>query len=417
MESILLHLYLHTLILKHFIMKFLVYIVGYFIWFLSFLIPRSKRIWVFGSFRGAFNDNAKYLFIHVSSTQNIVNPVWISYNSATIRLIREKGFKAYSIFSPKGLYYALRGKYYFFNSYTTDICFFTSGKAIRINLWHGVGLKKIEFCIDKGPMYNRYVKQTFKEYFYFPQVYQRPDYFISSTDFQSVKFAQAFRIHEDQCLNIGYPRNDLLVMEEAKRQSFINSFEDLEVKAFIQFFEKYDRIFLYMPTWRESQRNLFAEHLDLDRMNSLMLDQNSLLVLKPHANTIISNKDQFAHYSHIVLLNNRIDIYPLLPYTDILITDYSSILYDYLLMDNKKVILYLYDYCQYVRDRDFNYSFKENVAGEVAYSFNELLEVIKNNQYDITAYYDIRKKFWGDYNGQACRVITEFFLSLLYNGQ
>lgn len=394
-------------------MKFLVYIIGYFIWFLSFIIPRSKRIWVFGSFRGAFSDNAKYLFIHVSSTQNVVHPVWISYNSATVRCIKEKGFKAYSIFSLKGLYYALRGKYYFFNSYTSDICFFTSGRAVRINLWHGVGLKKIEFCIDKGPMYNRYVKKTFKEHFYYPQVYQRPKYFISSTDFQSVKFAQAFRITEEQCLNIGYPRNDILLMKEAIRQNYINSFEDEEVKAYVQVFKNYDRVFLYMPTWRESQRNLFAEHLDLERLNVLMKNQNRLLVLKPHANTIINNKEQFNRCSHVLLLDNQIDIYPLLPYTDILITDYSSILYDYLLMDGKKVILYLYDYSQYVIDRDFNYPFKENVAGEVIYTFDELLDVIKNDQYDVTANSYIRKKFWGDYNGQACRIITEKFLSLI----
>lgn len=413
MKPIFFKLYLHTHIVKCFNMKFLAYILGYFIWFLSFLIPRNKRIWVFGSFRGAFNDNAKYLFIHVSSRQHVVDPVWISHNSATVRYIREKGFKAYSIFSFEGLYYALRGKYYFFNSYTSDICFFTSGRAVRINLWHGVGLKKIEFCIDKGPMYNRYVKKTFKEHFYYPQVYQRPDYFISSTKFQSVKFAQAFRIDEEKCLDVGYPRNDVLLMEEAERQSFIFSFESKELRALIQVLKKYEHVFLYMPTWRESQRNLFAEHLDLPRLDSVMKDQNSLLILKPHANTIINSKEIFACYSHLLLLDKQIDIYPLLPSTDILITDYSSILYDYLLMDNKKVILYLYDYSEYVNNRDFNYPFEENVAGEVAYTFDELLDIIKNNQYNVTAYPSIREKFWGDYTGQACRVITEKFLCLL----
>lgn len=392
-------------------MKFLAYILGYFIWFVSFLIPRSKRIWVFGSFRGAFTDNAKYLFIHVSSTQCNIRPVWISYNSSTVQYIKEKGLRAYSIFSLKGIYYALRGKYYFFNAYTSDICFFTSGKAVRINLWHGVGLKKIEFLIDKGPMFNRYVRKTFKERFYYPQVYQRPNYLISSTKFQSVKFAQAFRINEEQCLNIGYPRNDVLLMKEVERQNFIHSFESKELRVLIQVLKKYEHVFIYMPTWRESQRNLFAEHLDIERLDSQMKDQNSLLVLKPHANTIINSKELFTRYTHLLLLDKQIDIYPLLPYTDILITDYSSILYDYLLMDNKKVILYLYDYSEYVNDRDFNYPFEENVAGEFAYTFDELLDVIKNNQYDVTAYPFIREKFWENYDGQACRVITEKFLS------
>ena len=107
------------------------------------------------------------------------------------------------------------------------------------------------------------------------------------------------------------------------------------------------------------------------------------------------------------------DIYPLLPYTDVLITDYSSVLYDYLLMPGKGVILYLYDYVDYVKERDFNYPFLDNVAGEVAYTFPELLTAMKRDAYDTASYAAIRERFWGDYAGGASRAVADYFLKQL----
>lgn len=164
-----------------------------------------------------------------------------------------------------------------------------------------------------------------------------------------------------------------------------------------------------MPTWRESQRKLFAEHLNLEALNKLMLQKDGLLVLKPHANTIVENREVMSHYSNILLLEGGVDIYPLLAYTDVLITDYSSILYDYLLLDNKGVILYLYDYKEYVKDRDFNYPFMENVVGEVACTFAELVAIIERDEYDRSRYGLMRERFWGEYKGRACQSITEMF--------
>lgn len=77
--------------------------------------------------------------------------------------------------------------------------------------------------------------------------------------------------------------------------------------------------------------------------------------------------------SNIALLDSTVDIYAILPYTDVLITDYSSILYDYVLMRGKDIILYLYDYEDYVRERDFTYPFDENVVSKRVYTFEELL--------------------------------------------
>lgn len=117
--------------------------------------------------------------------------------------------------------------------------------------------------------------------------------------------------------------------------------------------------------------------------------------------------DVFGQSSHLMLLDSHVDIYTLLPYTQVLITDYSSILYDYLLMEDKDVILYLYDYKTYVRERDFNYPFLENVAGSMVYDFEALLRVMKSRDYDRSNYVPVNERFWGDYRGDAAAAIVK----------
>ena len=151
-----------------------------------------------------------------------------------------------------------------------------------------------------------------------------------------------------------------------------------------------------MPTWRDSQRTIFIQSMDLERLNTILAAKNELLILKPHANVILT--ESIGNLSNIMLANPKSDIYPVLPYTDVLITDYSSILYDWLLMEGKDVILYLYDYEEYVRERDFYYPFDENVVGAKASSFEDLCNIIESDKYGIQASERnmIVEKFWGE---------------------
>ena len=168
--------------------KFLKYLVCYIIYPFSFLTVRRRRRWAFGSFRGAFNDNAKYMFIYTCLQYRDIEAVWISTNRATVELVRSYGLPAYSVFSIKGLLYALTSKYWIFNSYTSDIMFCLSGNAVCINLWHGVPLKRIEFNIKRGALSDRYVRKTLRERYYHPEAFRRPDVVLSSTPFQSYSY-------------------------------------------------------------------------------------------------------------------------------------------------------------------------------------------------------------------------------------
>lgn len=398
-------------------MKAVAFLIGYLLYPLSFLFPRSSRIWAFGSFRGAFNDNAKYLFIEAQTMYPLVRKVWISKSKETVRSIRAKGMEAYYSGSLKGLFWAMRAKYWFVNAYTSDILFFASGGAVCVNLWHGVGLKKIEFSITTGPLKKRFVEKTCKERFFHPESFRRPDFFLSPTLFQSVKFAEAFRISVASCMPFGYPRNSLLAKDNASLMAFVQTYEPETTRLLIEKMRLYQKVFIYMPTWRDSQVNLFTQEMDLERLNTILQGQNALLLLKPHANTKMTEA-MTKSLDHIVLIDSKVDVYPLLPFTHLLITDYSSILYDYILQEGKDVVLYLYDYNEYVRERDFNYPFLDNVVGKIVFDFNALATCLETNDYaiDTTKRDALRERFWGQTDARlAASSIFDFCLQVHYD--
>ena len=391
-------------------MKFLAYLICYCIYPFSFLVPRSKKKWAFGSFRGAFNDNAKYLFIHVTEQMPDIDCAWLSVNRTTVRTIKEKGLKAYHVLSPAGIWFALRAKCWFFNAYSSDIMFCLSGGAKLVNLWHGLPLKRIEFDIESGILADRFVKKTLKERYFHPEVFKRPDYVVSSTELFSEVFARSFRIPLERCLNLGLARNEILTWPEEKRRAFIDRYEPTETLDLIGQMGNFDRVFVYMPTWRDSQNDFVTAGFDFKSMEEVLSENNALLLIKPHANTFI-DPVILNGLARIKLLPSTLDIYPVLPYTDVLITDYSSVMYDYILMEKKDVILYLFDKEEYVNERPFIWSFEDMTYGHRASSFETLLELVGNVGLcpDEANKAVLVKKCWGENSLDTCERISSFF--------
>ena len=374
--------------------RFLAYLFCYLIYPFSFLFPRNDRKYAFGSFRGAFNDNAKHLFIYASEHCRNVRCIWLSPERSTVSQVRGYGLECYWVFSPAGVWHALTSGYWFVNAYTNDIFFSFSGGAVVVNLWHGLTIKRIEFGITGGDLADRYVRKTLTERYYHPQVYVRPDFVLSSSAFQSEIFAKDFRIGRERCLEFGYPRNHLLRCSLDERLEFVDRYEPAGTRNVIGLLRNYSRSYIYMPTWRDSQREVFVQSIDLNRLNDFLSARNELLLLKPHANTIT---DSTGNYSNIILLDGKLDVYPILPEVSVLISDYSSIIQDYLLMPGKGLILYLYDFEQYASNRDFEIDYDAVMPGIRAYGFDSLLGAMSG---DCTVPEDDRKRFtdlfWGD---------------------
>lgn len=136
-----------------------------------------------------------------------------------------------------------------------------------------------------------------------------------------------------------------------------------------------------MPTWRSHNKNSFIDSgINLDKLNTLLIEKNEIFFIKLHPQTI---NYKTKNYSNILFLENNIDIYSILPFIDILITDYSSIYYDFMLLKDKKVILYPYDLSDYMNiNKDFAFDYDSYMPAIRAYSYLELEEIINNKLYN-----------------------------------
>jgi CDP-glycerol glycerophosphotransferase (TagB/SpsB family) len=387
--------------------------LNYLFYFISFLFPRNNRKWVFGHYiLNQFADNPKHLFLYVNKHHQDIRAIWITKDNRLLKELQQLGFEVYKAQSLQGVYHCLTAKAYFYSAYVADVNYFTSGGAMLINLWHGVGLKKIEFNITRGILADCYLRKKWTYRFCSPWRFKRPDYFLSSTPFQSIPFATAFRIPIERCLNIGYPRNDLMLMPEAVHLAKIARNEHPETLAYIGQLNRFSKVLIYMPTWRDSP-NFFKElNLDYEQINSILKAKNEVLILKLHINTL---SIQAIGLSNVWIFPSHLDVYNVFPYTHTLITDYSSVLYDYILLPDKEVILFVVDMENYIANWEFNYPFLPNVAGMVVDN-KELLYQVLDSKSPVSSSNDIgalRYRFWGDYKGHAARDLSHFIKSQL----
>lgn len=382
--------------------------LNYIMYACAFLFPRDKRKWVFGHYIiDQFGDNPKYLFLYVQKYHPDIRAIWITTDDRIYHELRQKGLEVHKKCSIRGYYHCLTAGVYLYNTFPQDINYFSSSGAMLVNMWHGVGLKTIEFSITRGSLAECYYDRKLSCRFWMPWRFKRPDYLLSSSPFQSRPFAKAFRIPVTRCLDFGYPRNDVMLMPETLRVELIRKYEHPDTIPYIKKLQQFQKVFIYMPTWRDSPRFLEDLGLDLQRINTLLKAKDELIILKMHINSINIPAEGL---SNVWILPWYLDVYNIFPYTHTLITDYSSVLYDYILLAEKEVILFVYDMEQYLAEREFNYPFLPNVAGQLVENLDDFYAALASTEpiASINSVDEITSRFWGNYNGHAAKDLTVF---------
>src|SRR4051794_169207 len=110
---------------------------------LSFLLPRRGDLWVFGAPQDSFSGNPKYLFLWMAEHRPDVQVVWLTGSPATLRLLRDRGYRCELRWSRAGMAAAARARYHVVANDGSDTCLPFTGGAQVLNLWHGVGIKNI----------------------------------------------------------------------------------------------------------------------------------------------------------------------------------------------------------------------------------------------------------------------------------
>jgi len=381
------------------------------LYLISFFFPKKKDLWVFGSHHNRFSENAKALFIYTSNKSQNIKAIWISGDKKLCQLLKKNGYHALYRWSLNGIYTTLRAKYYFYNVYSDDINFYTSGNATLINLWHGIPLKTIEFDDKNGALSKQFNSSlSFLYAFFKPYNFIRPDYVLSSSEIVSQKLSSAFRVSIDKCIEFSYPRTDLFFNLKLSNQLSEHSLEVLNEKI-LNLKSSQKKIIFYVPTWRSDKTNFINVAIpDFDKLNNLLQTISTHLFIKLHPNDQLNTHN----YSNIIFIDSKIDINELLVYSDYLLTDYSSVYFDYLLLD-KEMIFYPFDLNTYTnKERKFYFDYEDITPGIKVYEFDALLETFLNlNNLDYTdERITLKNKLWKYQDGNSSQRVNDYFYTM-----
>ncbi|MDL2246089.1 CDP-glycerol glycerophosphotransferase family protein [Methanobrevibacter sp. OttesenSCG-928-K11] len=269
-------------------------------------------------------------------------------------------------FSIKSLYNLATSKYIFLNDNFFPLAFMNIKKNVKVSqLWHAPGaFKKFGASVSNDSSEKEIIKK----------ISNNTNYLFTSSDKIKNFYKEAFLIDEDKIMPLGTPRIDYYFKNDLNLDSFKNDFLNKYPEA------KGKKIVLYAPTFRDEEKfNNVFDYLDLNKFNE-ELSNEYFFILRLHpkiskfADLNFSNKN----FLDLTDFENEQE---LLLISDILITDYSSIMIEFAIL-NKPIIFFAYDLDYYLsNDRGFYFDYEKNVPGVIVKNTDDLIETIKNNKF------------------------------------
>lgn len=335
----------------------------YIMMYLSCLFPRSRKICIFGAWLGEqYADNPKYLFLEAQHHTEI-RSVWITKNKEVCQKVKGLGYESYLSNSLKGIWMQLRARYVVMCNGISDVNHGFMGRAVFLNLWHGVPLKKVGYDDGKEKNWDS-VGQRIRRLI--QQIPLGKEYVVATSKVYAEIYESAFKRPENQILILGQPRNDIFFDKEGK----FPKRHQLRKSA------KGRKVILYTPTHRKEGKITFPlmDQFNFDELNQWCMDHNAVFVIKRHFYHQAEAVD-FSMYSNVTDITGKaMDIQELLLDVDVLVTDYSSAYIDYLLLD-RPIVFYNFDYQDYLNyDREMYFDYQEVTPGYKAENFEELIQ-------------------------------------------
>jgi CDP-glycerol glycerophosphotransferase len=329
----------------------------------------NRKIVVCNFYGNGYGDNPKYIVEELLKMKKSLDIVWLVSNKREYKF--PKGIRTVKIFSIRSIYEFMTAKiwidncrkYFFYN-------LFKKKDTVYIQTWHGgIGIKRsekeVEACLAKSYVWS--AKHDSKMI----------DYFLSGSKWLSDDIKVNFW-YDGKIEETGLPRNDKLINESKLLKEKVYDFYKLNNNM---------KIVLFAPTFRKG--NTKAEFMDFAKLKTALnkkFDQEWVIFLRLHPN-IKELKVDLPEY--VINTSFYEDAQELLCAADILITDYSGIMFDMMLLD-KPVFIYANDISEYKRDRNFKFDFEEL---PFCYAENDL-EFIKNiENFSEEIYWNDLKKF------------------------
>lgn len=348
------------------------YFIHLLLFVLSYIVPKKKNLIILGSGDGKqFQGNPKYMAIFLSR----INDCKIEYYWSVKSKKQQQQVKLCSLpfinpYSLKGFWKILRAQYQIIEKSSFDTYYLKSifGNFNFIQTCHGSPQKKfgvdaigqnssLPLTSNQDSMLYKLMKKL--------RFFSRHKYklILSPSPYVETIYKRAFE--NNRTFVTGYPRNDVFFDLSLAVEDYFNQFQ----------LGKFEKVILYAPTFRDNQDSLRPLSADLDRYNEELKNKNYLLLVKKHPwQKSFSIPEGL---SNILDLSNKVDdIQELLPRIDLLITDYSGTVFDFMLT-NKPVIFYPYDLENYLKNcRGLYLDYYKDLPGPFAHNESELFQLI-----------------------------------------
>lgn len=296
------------------------------VYWLHYSHNRDNSLWVFGCWGGnKFSDNAKYLFQYVKERHPEIRSVWITQNRQVKESLLRRGYEVYLANTSSAQTILKKAGVAFYTNSLNDFGsnpFLCGAKLCA--LFHGVGFKNELRELDNQETLKAKLKMLKHRIYDLSYT----DYIFTTSEFIKEKFyKQQYNAAREHIILTGQPRNDIFFEDNGCRNC--------------------NKMILYMPTFREDEvgrkklEYIINQIANSYAFNDLLCRYGYQLVVKPHYLTRVTRRRVL---SNISIMNDKdvSDIQQLLVKVDILITDYSSVIGDYVLL-NRPIVFFPYD--------------------------------------------------------------------------
>lgn len=385
-------------------MKRIITRIYYLIYRLLSILPVRKKTIVFESFLGKqYSDNPKAIYKYLQEHYPQYKLYW-SFDQKNFHSLKSNVKRPLHRFRIKWLFVMSRTEFLITNS-RMPYWIPKSKGTTYIQTWHGTPLKKLGVDIDEVHMPGTTTEKYKKN---FANEAKKWDVLVSPNEYSTKIFKRAFK-YENLIIETGYPRNDILYNENNEK-----TISAVKKKKNIPLDKK---VILYAPTWRDNDfyavgRYKFNLQLDLEKMREQLGDDYVILIRAHYLVAEHLDLTPFRGFVHDVSLYP--DINELYLISNILITDYSSVFFDYANL-KRPMIFFAYDIESY-RDelRGFYFNFEKEAPGPIVKKTDEVIQEIKRIEiegYDINSY---NKYFYNTFcsleDGNASKRIVKYIL-------
>ncbi|WP_213813874.1 CDP-glycerol glycerophosphotransferase family protein [Glaciihabitans sp. dw_435] len=350
----------------------------------SAIVPRRTGHWVFGCGSGV-GEGALALYRETHARHPHLHLTWLARNSRDMTDASALGIPAVRVTSWRGFWLTLRAQVLVVTHGFGDANRFGTRGAFIVQLWHGIPLKLIHLD-SPATMRSPILPNSSAIRGILRRMYRRAaqgiSLFPAASELAASRIRTAFALPAERVVVTGDPRDDVLATgSPAERVSAARD----RVATLTGLASLGDSpVLLYAPTWRDGERDPGVPTAEQWRALSQYLDSTgSTLIIRPHPLGVGDYAAGAALSPRIAILGGDLqgDITPLLPAATTLITDYSSIAYDFALTDGE--IMYLApDIAEYTRTRGLYEPYDEFSGGLHVSTWDEILALLSTREVD-----------------------------------